>query len=120
MMNIEDFRTYCLSFPYTSESTPFGPDTLVFKVKDKMFALADLKMFESINLKCDPEKAIELRAEYPAVREGYHMNKKHWNTIEMDGSISDELIRKWVKDSYLLVIENLPKGYTEKIKKLIG
>lgn len=86
-----------------------------------MFALCDVDEFESINLKCDPLHAIRLREKYPGiVVPGYHMNKKHWNTIEMDGSISDELIRKWVKDSYLLVIENLPKGYTEKIKKLIG
>lgn len=117
MMNIEDFRTYCLSFPYTSESTPFGPDTLVFKVKDKMFALADLKMFESINLKCDPEKAIELRAEYPAVREGYHMNKKHWNTVVMDNNLPNTLIEEWITDSYNLVVAKLPKKDQQRLNK---
>lgn len=109
-MDIESFRTYCLSFPDVTEEFPFGPETLVYKVKGKLFALTDIDHFESINLKCDPEKAIELRERYDAVQPGYHMNKKHWNTIKMDPSIKDEWVRSWIKDSYDLVRASLPKS----------
>lgn len=109
-MDIESFRTYCLSFPDVTEEFPFGPETLVYKVKGKLFALTDIDHFESINLKCDPEKAIELRERYDAVQPGYHMNKKHWNTIKMDPSIKDEWVRSWIKDSYDLVCASLPKS----------
>lgn len=108
-MNIEEFRAYCLEKKGTSESMPFGNDTLVFKVMDKMFALADISLFESINLKCDPEQALLLRERYKAVRPGYHMNKKHWNTILMDNTIPDTLLKKWIDDSYNLVVQKLPK-----------
>lgn len=86
---------------------PFDDKVLVFKVKGKMFALTDIDEFESVNLKCDPDRALELRAEYMQVKEGYHMNKKHWNTIEMDGGIPDETIKEWVFDSYKLVVDKL-------------
>lgn len=109
-MDIEKFRSLCLSLNDVTEELPFGPGTLVYKVKGKMFALADIEMFESINLKCDPEEAIELRERYAAVQPGYHMNKAHWNTIIMDNSISDKLIQKWVVDSYELVRSKLPKS----------
>lgn len=99
-----------MSLNDVTEELPFGPSTLVYKVKGKMFALADIEMFESINLKCDPEEAIELRERYAAVQPGYHMNKAHWNTIIMDNSISDKLIQKWVVDSYELVRSKLPKS----------
>lgn len=92
-----------------SESLPFGNDTLVFKVVDKIFAIADITLFESINLKCDPERAMLLREQYPAVQPGYHMNKKHWNTILMDGAIPDRMLQEWIDDSYDLVIDRLPK-----------
>ena len=92
-----------------SESLPFGNDTLVFKVVDKIFAIADITLFESINLKCDPEQAMLLREQYPAVQPGYHMNKKHWNTILMDGAIPDRMLQEWIDDSYDLVIDRLPK-----------
>lgn len=108
-MNIETYRSFCLAFPATDESFPFDDKILVFKVAGKMFALADVDHFESINLKCDPEKAIELRAQYPAVQPGYHMNKQHWNTVLMDGSIPDLLIREWIKDSYDLIVASLTK-----------
>jgi len=75
----------------------------------KMFALTDLEQFESINLKCDPERAMQLREEFPAVLPGYHMNKKHWNTVLMDGSIPDKTIRSWIDDSYDLVVASLSK-----------
>lgn len=110
-MDIEKFRSICLGLKDVSEEFPFGPGTLVYKVKGKMFALTDLEMFESVNLKCDPEEAIELRERYPAVQPGYHMNKAHWNTILMDNSISDKLIEKWIVDSYNLVRSKLPKSH---------
>ena len=109
-MAIESFRQFCLSFPDVSEEFPFGPETLVFKVKGKMFALTDLDLFVSINLKCDPDEAIELRERYPAVQPGYHMNKKHWNTILMDNSIPDRNLKEWIENSYQLVRASLPKS----------
>ncbi len=108
-MNIEDLREYCLKKSSVTESFPFDETTLVFKVKNKMFALTDTKGPLSINLKCNPEKAIELREIYPAVKPGYHMNKKLWNTIEIDGSINYSLIKGWIDDSYKLVVETMPK-----------
>jgi predicted DNA-binding protein (MmcQ/YjbR family) len=92
-----------------TEEFPFDNNTLVYKVLGKMFALADVDQFDSINLKCEPERAIELREEYPGVMPGYHMNKKHWNTILMDGSINDTLIKSWIDHSYNLVVSSLPK-----------
>lgn len=107
-MNIEELREYCLSFPFAEESFPFDDETLVMKVRSKVFALLSLDR-GSINVKCDPEKAIEQREKYPDVLPGYHMNKKHWNTIIPNGSASDKLIREWIRDSYDLVWGNLPK-----------
>ena len=115
-MNIESFREYCLSFPEVTEEFPFDENTLVFKVMGKIFALCDVDEFESINLKCDPVKAIELREEYPGLVEpGYHMNKKHWNTVSMQGNLPDDLIKEWIKDSYDLVVAKLSKRDREKI-----
>jgi predicted DNA-binding protein (MmcQ/YjbR family) len=108
-MNIEAFQQFCLSLPHTTEELPFGPDTLVYKVQGKMFALTSLDSFSSINLKCAPEEAIELRERYAAVTPGYHMNKKHWNSIAIDNSISDTLLKKWIRNSYDLVAATLPK-----------
>ena len=111
-MDIESFRNYCLSLENTSEEFPFGPDTIVFKVGGKVFALAGIEHFTGINLKCDPELVTELRERYPAVQPGYHMNKKHWNTILMDHSIADSMIREWIKHSYDLVAAKLPRKKT--------
>lgn len=108
-MNAEEIRAYCMKKPETTEGFPFDETTLVFKVKNKMFALMSLEEPLSINLKCDPEVAIELREHYPAVLPGYHMNKQKWNTIMIDGTVSYELIKKWIDDSYWLVVETLPK-----------
>ncbi|MFN4315367.1 MAG: MmcQ/YjbR family DNA-binding protein [Chitinophagaceae bacterium] len=103
-MNIEDLQQFCLSLPEVEETLPFGPDTLVFKVQGKVFLLAGLDQSPvSFNVKCDPEKAIELREAYPAVQPGYHMNKKHWNTVTADGSISTSLLKEWIRESYELV-----------------
>jgi predicted DNA-binding protein (MmcQ/YjbR family) len=92
-----------------TEEFPFDKNTLVFKVMGKMFALTDLDNFESVNLKCDPERAVQLREEFPSVQPGYHMNKKHWNTILMNEGVSDRLIKEWIDDSYSLVVGSLPK-----------
>lgn len=103
-MHIESLREYCLSKPGTEETFPFGPDTLVYKVNGKIYLLAGLdEQPARFNVKCDPDKAIELRDEYPAVLPGYHMNKKHWNTIILDGSITDRQLKEWIDHSYELV-----------------
>jgi len=108
-MNIEEIRAYCLKKKAVTEGFPFDETTLVFKVKGKMFVLASLEEDASINLKCDPEKTIALRERFPSVLPGYHMNKRLWNTILLDGSIPVKLIREWIDDSYRLVVEKLPK-----------
>jgi len=104
-MNIESLREYCISKPGASESFPFGDDTLVFKVKNKMFALVNLEGDLSINLKCDPDLAVELREKYSAVTPGYHMNKKFWNTVLCDGYVPDPLIENWIDHSYNLIVK---------------
>lgn len=106
-MNVEILREYFLSKDKATESLPFDDETLVFKVMDKMFGLMSLEGDLSINLKCDPEEALTLREQYPAVIPGYHMNKKHWNTVMIDGTIEEDLIRKWIDDSYELVVAKL-------------
>jgi predicted DNA-binding protein (MmcQ/YjbR family) len=109
MMDVEAVREYCLKKKAVTESFPFDKFTLVFKVKGKMFALLPLEKVSQINLKCDPEKAIELREHYAAVSPGYHMNKRLWNTVVLDGSLPDYLIKEWIDDSYQLVVAKLPK-----------
>lgn len=113
-MNIETFRKYCLHKPGVTEAFPFDESVLVFKVGSKMFALTDVDTFESVNLKCDPERAIELRERYEAVRPGYHMNKKHWNTLVMDGSLPDTFLRAEIDASYALVAARPSKS--EKLR----
>lgn len=106
-MNIEDVREYCLNLPLTEEAMPFDEDTVVFKVGGKMFLLLLLDINLCINVKCDPDEAIELRERFDAVTPGFHMNKRYWNTVLMDGSISDSLLKTWIHDSYKLVVANL-------------
>lgn len=113
-MDIEQIRTYCLSKKETTEDFPFDEDTLVFKVLGKMFALASLKWWErgeaAINLKCDPDYAEELRATYSSIRPGYHMNKKHWNTVYLrEGELSPNLIKELIDHSYAMVVKGMPK-----------
>lgn len=108
-MDIEGFRNYCLSKKGATECFPFDRTTLVFKVMGKMFALTDVNDLFWINIKCLPEIAQELREKYPCVKPGYHMNKNHWNTITIDGSISDELLMEWIDHSYDLIVKSLPK-----------
>lgn len=116
-MNIEEFRDYCLSKKYVTESFPFDNTTLVFKVAEKMFALSGLEhQPTTVNLKCDPERAIELRGEFDDVIAGFHMSKKHWNTITIEGNISNEMIKELIDHSYDLVV----KGMTKKKQKELG
>lgn len=116
-MNIEMLRDYCLSLPHVTEEMPFGPDTLVFKVGGKLFLLTGLDGPFSINVKCDPEYAVALREEHIAIRPGYHMNKVHWNTIDIDGSLNDEFLRRMIDHSYALVYKSLPKKVRGEFEK---
>jgi predicted DNA-binding protein (MmcQ/YjbR family) len=110
-MNAESFRAHCLSKSGTTEGTPFGPDNIVFKVQGKMFALLALDEVPArVNLKCDPDLALELRDRYEQVEPGYHMNKKHWNTVVLDGVIPEREVRKMIDHSYELVAQSLPKA----------
>lgn len=103
-MNLEDFRNYCLTKPDATEGTPFGEDTIVFKVAGKIFALASLDEVPArVNLKCDPERALDLRDRYEEVQPGYHMNKKHWNTVVLAGKIPAAELREMIDHSYDLV-----------------
>ena len=108
-MNIEDYRDYCIAKKGVTEETPFGPDTLVFKVMGKMFALSGITNFEYINLKCEPDRAIDLRETYHDVRPGYHMNKKLWNSVYINGDVTDDLIYQMIDDSYNLIVASLTK-----------
>jgi len=109
-MNLEDFREYCLMKLNVTEGTPFGEDVLVFKVGGKIFALASLDdVPPRVNLKCDPERALDLRDRYEEVQPGYHMNKKHWNTVELGGGIPAPELRGMIDHSYDLVVARLPK-----------
>ena len=116
-MNAEYIWEYCLKKKEVSESFPFNDTALVFKVSNKMFALLSLDDPQSLSLKCSPEKAIDLRERYTAVIPGYHFNKKHWNTIYLDGSISDEVILQWIDHYFCLVVEKLPKNDRLRIMK---
>ena len=109
-MNIEDFRDYCLLKPGVTEATPFGPETLVFKVGGKLFALTNINTFSSINLKCDPARAIELREAHDYVLPGYHMNKKHWNTVLIGTGAPVGQLRQLIDHSYELVLTSLPRA----------
>jgi len=115
-MHIEAFYNFCMSMPGVTEGFPFGEETLVFKVMGKMFALCDVDEFESINLKCDPVRALELRASYEEIQPGYHMNKKHWNTVSTQGNLDDDLIKELITHSYELIGAKLPKKDREKLK----
>ena len=117
-MNIEEYRNYCLKLPGVTETFPFDKKTLVYKVMGKMFALTDVDSFESFNAKCQPEECIEFREQYSGINPGYHMNKKHWNTISTDGSVPDELMYQLIKTSYELVVAGLTKKLKEELETL--
>jgi predicted DNA-binding protein (MmcQ/YjbR family) len=117
-MNIETLQQYCLSKKGVTEETPFGPDNLVYKVGGKMFLLASLDSVPlQFNAKCDPEEAVQLRDTYPCVLPGYHMNKKHWNTILVDGTVSDKELQQWIDASYHLVVDSLPQKTKQEISR---
>ena len=117
-MNIESLREYCINKKGVTESFPFDETTLVFKVMNKMFVLTDIEGDLFVNLKCDPDKAIELREQYKAVRPGYHMNKRLWNTVDVDGTIPTETIEQWIDDSYNLIVAKLPKKIRLELEEL--
>ena len=118
-MNIESLREYCLSKKAVEEGFPFGEDTLVFKVMNKIFLLVSLNANPlQFNAKCEPDKAIELREEYDAIKPGYHMNKKHWNTVIINGSVSNKLLKEMIDDSYNLIVQSLPKKAREELNQL--
>jgi predicted DNA-binding protein (MmcQ/YjbR family) len=121
-MNLENYYEYCLSKKGVTEHFPFDEDTLVFKVGGKMFALSSLVQWEkgepSINLKCDPDRAQELRAEYSNIRPGFHMSKVHWNTITVNGELSTAMVKELIDHSYDLVFKSLTKKLQTEIKEL--
>ena len=117
-MDLETIREYCLSKKGVTEEFPFDEHTLVFKVMGKIFLLTSLDTGFSLNLKCDPVKAIELREGYPAIQPGYHMNKKHWNTIYIDGSMTRELVLELIDHSYYMVVDGLSGKLKRDLKGL--
>ncbi len=118
-MNIESFTDYCLAKKGVTESFPFGGDTLVFKVMDKIFALTGIDEAPcKVNLKCDPEWTLTLREEYEDIQPGYHMNKKHWNTVNIEGALSDAFVMKLIDQSYDLVISSLTAKDKAILKQL--
>ncbi len=120
MIYLDEFREYCLSKPGVTEDTPFGPQTLVFKVMNKVFALTGIDEYEFINLKCDPERAVELREQWPGIKPGWHMNKAHWNSVFVDGSVPDNLVKELTDHSYELIVSSLPKKVQEELNSISG
>ncbi len=114
-MTLTYLRDYCLNKPGTSEDTPFDEVTLCFRVGGKIFAITSIDVFDFINLKCDPEKAIELRERHDGITPGYHMNKKNWNSVSVEGNVPDPLILELVDHSYDLVLSSLPKKVQAEI-----
>jgi predicted DNA-binding protein (MmcQ/YjbR family) len=114
-LNIEELRDYCLLKPGVTEGLPFGEDTLVFKVGEKIFLLSSISQGNRFNVKCDPELAIELREKYSEVIPGYHMNKKLWNTVYMDSSLTIKQLHEMIDHSYDLILKSLPKKLQETI-----
>ncbi|SHF88551.1 Predicted DNA-binding protein, MmcQ/YjbR family [Flavobacterium segetis] len=121
-MNLETYYRYCLSKKGVTEHFPFDTNTLVFKIGGKIFALSSLLQWEngspSINLKCDPERAKELREQYDAIRPGYHMSKMHWNTVAVNESVSDVLVKELIDHSYVLVFASLTIKLQQEILEL--
>ncbi len=117
-MDATELRRCCLAHPGAVEEFPFGPETSVFKVRGKMFALSALARAPlSVSVKCEPELAEQLRNTYPAIRPGYHLNKRHWNTITLDDSLPDQLVRDLVEDSYDLIVSALPKRVQRELQR---
>ena len=121
-MNIIEFREYCLSFPYTEETTPFDETTLVLKVGGKIFAAADMEHFDAFVVKCDPDEAVALRDAHPEITEAYHWNKRHWNAVSVCGDLAENFLREQIFRSYLLVVRRnvTPKALREEILAAIA
>jgi predicted DNA-binding protein (MmcQ/YjbR family) len=110
-MHVERLREYCLLKKGVTEGMPFGPNVLVFKVMDKMFALCGLDNIPpTVNLKCAPDYALQLREQHPEISPGYHMNKQHWNTVQLEGGLSEPFLEQLIDDSYTLIVNALPKN----------
>jgi predicted DNA-binding protein (MmcQ/YjbR family) len=115
-MHASELRTWCLRQPGAIEDFPFGPETSVFKVAGKVFALSALERTPlEVSVKCEPELAVGLRDSYRAIRPGYHLNKRHWNTLTLDGSLTDQLVRDLIEDSYDLIVSALPRRVREQL-----
>jgi len=117
-MNIEELREYCLTLKGVTEDFPFDKTTMVFKVVGKIFCLTDLEGLFSVNLKNEPEKNMELREEYSCIKPGYHMNKQHWNTVAIDGSLSDDMIKTLIDESYDLIVMKLTRKEQQLLKNV--
>lgn len=121
-MNIEDFRNYCLAFPYAEETLPFDETTLVYKVGGKMFAVGDMESFDRIVVKCEPEEAEALRERYPEVTEAWHFNKRWWNALPTAGDLPESFLREQIRNSYLLVVQRnvTPRSLRDEIEAVIA
>ena len=117
-MDLESFRDYCLSKKGVTEELPFDDTALVFKVMGKMFAICNLEKFEGASLKCDPERALELREEYDEIQGAYHFNKKHWNSVKANGRVGDQLFMELIDHSYELVVSKLTKKDKELLRAM--
>lgn len=115
-MTLTYLRNHCLAFPGVTEDTPFDATTLCFRVGGKIFAILDMEVFDYVNLKCDPERAVELRERYPGITPGYHMNKKLWNSVSVRGNVTDSLILELARHSYELIRDGLPKKVRESLQ----
>ena len=116
-MDFRTLRALCVAKPGVTEEFPFDETTLVFKVRGKMFALTDTEALPlRVNLKCDPDRAVQLRDRHPEVQPGYHMNKTHWNTVDLEGDLSDEQIQEMIDHSYALVVRGLPRRLQEELR----
>jgi predicted DNA-binding protein (MmcQ/YjbR family) len=114
-MYIDEFRAYCLTKKGVTEDTPFGPDTLVLKVMNKIFAITGIDKYDFVNLKCDPEYAAELREREQGIKPGWHMNKTHWNSVMVDGTVSEKLFKELIDHSYNIIVASLPKKLKEEL-----
>lgn len=117
-MDLFELRDYCMSFPETEETTPFDETTLVYKTAGKMFAMTDMVQADHVALKCDPERAVELRERYPEIGGAFHMNKKHWNSVRLDGDLPAGFIRKMIRESWFLVVKGMPRSKREQLQRL--
>jgi predicted DNA-binding protein (MmcQ/YjbR family) len=115
-MTLAEFREHCMQLPGFSEDLPFDESTLAFRVGGKIFALMDLDTFTTVNLKCDPDRAVELREQHPGITPGYHMNKRHWNTVRTDGSVPAPLLLELATHSHALVLASLPAKVRSTLK----